>query len=543
MAHPGHMKGWTVASALAHRATSDPQKTFLLSEGVSITYGELDSLSESLAASLAELGIEAGDRVAVLLPPRSEFVIAMFAAAKLGAVIVPLNPRLTPSDLQYMLRHSEAVAAVTIETWDGVDYLHRFEELFPQLPELQYLITVGEEDLWYDDRIFQFEDLISAGAGRDFSAPEVDPDEDVFGIVYTSGTTGKPKGVSLTHTNILLAASGTVEAAELTSDDRVIGVTALFHVFGFGPGILGTLFAGASLVLAEDLDIWFEGDPWRTLELIEDFGVTVHYGVPTLFVRALQVLDRDPRELSTLRLAVVAGAPASPGLLQEIEERLCPVALVAYSLTETASTVSMTRSDDDEETRRTTVGRALPGIEIRVVGPEGGELDPGEVGEILLRGGQVMKGYYRQPNETESAFDEEGFFRTGDLGRVDAEGILHLVGRSKDVIIRGGFNVYPREVESRLLAHPAVFDGVVVGVPDPVLGEAICACVVPEEGAIVTEAEIRGWCEASLPDFKVPDLVRFVEWIPRTDAGKVRRAELVQVVDAPGATTPDPTIP
>lgn len=518
--------GFSVASVLGHRATTDPQRPFLLFRDDTFTYGEIDGQADALAAALAHLGIEAGDRVAILLPAWPEFVVTLFAAAKLGAVIVPLNPRLTTPELQYMLRHSEAVAAVTVESHHGTDYLELFEDLLIQLPELQYLVTVGEEDLWYDDRIFQFEDLLSAGRGRDYPAPELDPGEDTFAILYTSGTTGKPKGVALSHTNVLQTAAATADLIGLTEDDRVIGMTALFHVFGIGPGILGTMVAGASMVLQDA----FDGG--ATLDLIERHRVTVQYGIPTLFVTELYEQSRSPREVSSLRLGIAAGAPVSDDLVRNVQRQLCGKLLVAYSLTETSSAVTMTRPEDPGEKRRFTVGQPIPGASIRVLETDGTELPVESVGEIAVRGAGVMKGYYRQPLETSGSFDPDGYFLTGDLGIVDEEGYVHLVGRRKEVIIRSGFNVYPREVEDRLLAHPAVREAAVVGVPDEILGEAICGCIVPVEGAIVTGQEIRDWCRVTLADYKVPDLIRFLDEFPLTGTGKIRRVELARMMHA-----------
>jgi len=519
-------RGMTVAGALSSRATVDPESPFILFDDDVMTFGQLEERAESLAASLANLGIGAGDRIALVLPACPEFVISMFAVAKLGAVIVPLNPRLTLPELQYMLRHSEAAAAVCIETLDDVDYLQVFEDLMPQLPELQYLVTVGEEDLWYDDRIFQFEDALSAGAGRDYEAPAVDPAEAVFTILYTSGTTGKPKGVELTHSAILEAAAATSRAVGLTAEDRIVGVSALFHVFGLGPGILGALAAGSSFVLQDGFDAS------ETLALIERHGVTVQYGVPTLFVTELNVLEAEERDVSTLRMGVAAGAPVSDDLVRRVEERLCPTFLVAYSLTETGSTVSVTRPEDPVDKRRHTVGRALEENEVRVLDNDGTELPVESVGEIAIRGPGLMTGYSRQPGETSRAFGPEGFFLTGDLGMVDEEGFVHLVGRRKTVIIRGGFNVHPQEVEYRLQSHPAVHEAAVVGVPDEVLGEAICACIVPLEGAIVTGQELQDWCRVTLADYKIPDQVRFLDTFPRTGTGKIRRVELARVIQA-----------
>ena len=516
----------TVPAALASRATADPEGTFLIHGDEAVTFGQMETRAEALAASLHGLGIERGDRVALAMPSWPEFVIAMFAVAKLGAVVVPLNPRLTADDLRYTLRHSGAVAAITAETVGDLDFLHLFEELLVQLPELQYLVTVGDEDLWYDDRVFQFEDLLSAGGGRDYSANSPPSADEVFAIVYTAGTTGKPKGVELTHANLLQVAGSTVEALELTRDDRVVGITALFHVFGLGPGILGSLLSGATLLLQDEFG------PAGALDLVERHRATVHYGVPTLFVTQLREQARVPRDLGSLRRGLVAGAPVSDDFMKAAQERICPDLLIAYSLTETSSTVCLTRPDDPEAKRIFTVGRPLKNNDVKIVDPDGADLPVESVGEIAVRGPGVMRGYYRQPRETSSLFDSDGYFLTGDLGMEDEEGFIHLVGRKKEVIIRSGSNVYPREVEDRLQSHPARREAMVAGVPDELLGEAICACVLPEEGAIVTGQEIQDWCSVTLADYKVPDVIQFMDEFPMTGTGKVQRGELSRLIRA-----------
>ena len=514
----------TVSSALASRATSDPESVFLIHDDKTVTFGQMEGWAEALAASLAGLGIEAGDRVAVVMPSWPEFVISTFAVAKLGAVLVPLDPRLTAEDLRYTLRHSEAVAAITAETLQGFDFIQLFEELLVKLPDLRYLITVGKEDLWYDDRIFQFEDLLSAGGGRDYSAASADPARDVFAVLYTSGTTGKPKGVELSHRNILDVAGRTVDALGLGPDDRVVGVTALFHVFGLGPGILGSVVSGSALVLQGEFSAA------GTLDCIERHGATVHHGVPSLFATELQEQKKQPRDLGSLRLGLAAGAPISDDLVKAVEQHLCPVLVIAYSLTEMSSTVCMTRPDDPLSKRRFTVGCPLEGTELRILDVDGVELPVESIGEIAVRGPGVMLGYYRQPKETSNSFDPEGYLHTGDLGMMDDDGFVHLVGRQKEVMIRRGYNVHPREVEDRLHSHPAVREAMVAGVPDELLGEAICACVLPEEGAIVTEPEIRDWCSVTLADYKVPDFVHFMDEFPLTGTGKIRRGELSRLI-------------
>jgi fatty-acyl-CoA synthase len=519
-------RGQSVASIISAVADDQPRHPCLILGDRRYSSGQVDAHSSALASALYELGIEKGDRIALNLPNWPEFVVSMFAAAKLGATIVPLNPKYTTPELQYMLRHSEAVACVTAETWEGVDYLARFENFLAALPDLQYIVSVGEEDLWYDDRIYQFEDLVSAGEGRPLEVAVTDPDEDLFAIVYTSGTMGKPKGVALTHTNLLSTALASADGLELSKDDVVFGVNTLFNVFGLGPGVLGSMAAGATFVLQEDLH------PATSLEIVQQEKVTVYHGVPTAFILDLHESNVSSDALGTLRTGIIAGAPVAEDLVTRIKQDLVPEIRIAYGLTETGSTVSITRASDPVGKQLATVGRPLEGTEVKILDFDGSQLPLESIGEIAVRGPGVMQGYYRQPGETAQVFTEDGFFLTGDLGMVDDEGYLHVVGRRKEMIIRGGFNVYPREVEDRLHAHPAVLDVAIVGLPHEVLGEVACACIVLVEGAIVTGEEIKEFCREMLADYKVPDLVRFLDSFPMTGSGKVRRVELARMISA-----------
>ncbi len=524
MALRDRFRGLTLADSLALRVNEDPQRPFVAFEDRRLTYAQVDAQADALAAALHELGIEAGDRIALTLPNWPEFIVSAFAAAKLGAVIVPLNPRFTSPELQYMLRHSESVAVVTAENWEGTDYLARFEQFLGALPDLQYVLSVGEEDLWYDDRIHQFEDLVSSGEGRTYPRWEGSADEP-FAILYTSGTMGKPKGVQLTHENLMANAALSADALGLRADDVVFGVNTLFNAFGIGTGVLGTMVAGASLVLHEGYD------PAQALDIVRREKVTVFHGVPTNFILALNEAGGRMAN-GTLRTGVMAGAPASEELVQRIQRELVPGVRVGYGMTETGNLVAVNTPDDPSGKQVATVGRPLPEVEVRVIDVDGSVLPVESVGEVAVRGPGVMRGYYRQPGETAQVFTADGFFLTGDLGMVDEEGFLHLIGRRKEMIIRGGFNVYPREVEDRLHAHPAVLDVAVVGLPDEILGEVACACIVPVEGAIVTGEEIRDFCREVLADYKVPDLVRFLDSFPLTGSGKVRRVELARIISA-----------
>ena len=514
----------TVADVLREQVRTRGDASFVTFGDRSSSYAETAHQARALAAGLHNLGIEAGDRIAIDLPNWPEFVISALAAAELGATIVPLNPGCAPRELQFMLRNSEASVAITAENYEGVDYLELFESFLFELPDLQYLVTVGEEDLWYDDRIFQFEDLVSSGAGKTFAPASPDPEKEIFAIIYTPGTTGAPKGVMLSHSNLVLTARATAEALGLGPEDVTLCTVPLYHIFGLGAALMTALVSGSSVILQERFR------PGEALELVERHGVTVLHGVPTMFVMMLRdegVARPAPR---SLRTGIIAGAPVSEELAIRARERLVPELEIAYGLTETSPTVTITAPADPAGKRSRSVGRPIEGVELRLLDEEGHEVGAGATGEVAVRGFNVMRGYFRQPSETAAAMTPDGFLKTGDLARVDDEGYLEIRGRKSDVIIRGGFNVYPREIEDHLRSHPAVLDVAVVGVPNDVLGELVCACVVPGEGALITEEEIRDYCRDAVAEYKVPDLIRFMEVFPLTPSGRARREELARLV-------------
>lgn len=515
----------TLGTILRLQADRRPDAPFLIYGDRTWSFRRLETESTSLAASLAGLGVEPGDRIAIDLPNWPEFVVALFAAATLGATVVPLNPEHASRDVQFMLRNSEATVVVAAEHYLGRDYLQLYETLLVGLPNLQYLVTVGEEDLWYDDRIFQFEDLVSAGRGREVPDAELDPYDAPLAILYTAGTTGKAKGVMLSHANLVRTARATAAAFGLRTDDVMLCCVPLFNIFGLS-SLLGALVAGSAVVLQERFE------PGETLRLAEARRATVLHGVPTMFVMMLREPGRSERDLSSLRTGIVAGAPVSDTLVKQARRELVPDLEIGYGMTETSPTVSMTSPADPEEKRSGTVGRPLEGVAVEILDDDGGRLAPGVVGEIAVKGFNVMLGYFRQPGETAAAFTESGYLRTGDLGSLDESGYLSVAGRAGDEILRGGYAIHPREVEDHLRSHPAVMEAVVVGIPNEVLGELICACVQPVEGAIITEEELREYCRSALAGYKVPDLVRFLQVFPMTPSGKVRRVEVAETVRA-----------
>jgi len=515
-----------LATLFLGRVQAHPDRELVVHGEVRLSYAEVDRQAAGLAVSLEGLGVGAGDTLAVDLPNWPEWVVTFLAGARLGATVVPLDPGLSFHELKYQLRHSGAKAVVTPEVWGGTDYLELYEEMLPDLPDLRHVITVGPEDLWTDDRFLQFEDLAAAGGAAARGGGGAD---EPLALLYTSGTMGKPKGVLLSHRNLVDTARLSAEALEVVDGDRVLGTVPFFHVFGVST-VISTIAAGGTLVLQER----FEAR--EALELLERERITVCHGVPTMF----QLLMRDRtfagRDLTALRTGVVAGAPVSPDLVRKIRA-WCNVE-IAYGLTETGPTICMTRPGDPAERRAQTVGCPLPGVEVKVVDLATGSLHgPEAVGELAVRGANVMLGYHRMPGETARAHGPEGFLLTGDLVVVDEAGAVQIVGRRKEMIIRGGNNVTPREVEDVLRTHPAVDDVCVVGVPNELLGELVCACVVPVEGAILTGDELKEFGRDQLVDYKVPDLVRFFDAFPMTGSGKVKRMELARVVDLELNTT------
>ncbi len=515
------MQQYNVAELFGEQVRRHADRECLISGSRRLTYERVGADSDALAAALAGLGIEPGDRMAVDLPNWPEWIIMLVATAKLGAVFVPLYPTLGYHELRYQLRNTEASLAVAAESLGEIDYLELFEDLIGELPDLQYLVSVGREEFWYDDRVFQFSDLVARGKRASRPRPGNAADAPLA-TIYTSGTMGKPKGVVLTHRNLVHSALSAADALRQDEHDRVLVSVPLFTVFGM-QAALTTLLTGGTLVLQTRFE------PGDALDLISREQITVLHGVPTVFQLLMADQAFGSTDLSTVRTGIVAGAPVSVDLVRRI--RQWNDVQIGYGLTETGPTVSLTRFDDSVERRETTVGRPIPGVDVRVVDLASGALHgPEAVGELAIRGPTVMAGYHRMPSATKRAFTADGFFLTGDLASVDEDGFVSIVGRRKTMIIRGGYSVFPRELEDVLRTHPAVEDACAIGIPNEVLGEIICVCVIPVEGAIVTGGELKDYCRDQVADYKVPDCVRFFDTFPMTGSGKVKRQELAQVV-------------
>ncbi len=483
------------------------------------SYRQVESRAEALAAALRDAGVEAEDRVAIAMANGPEWVLTLLAVARLRAVLVPINPAVTYQELKYQLRHTESKVAVVALGETDIELL---DDLITDLPDLQFIAAVGGDEFWEGDRIVQFDSLLLRGQRGTVEPEPLDAARTTLAVLYTSGTMGKPKGVMLSHENLVLTSARTAEVLRLSADDRVLCFVPLFTIFGFQI-VLTTLIAGGTLVLLERFQ------SARALELIERELITVCHGVPTTFELLMRNTGFDTTDVSTVRTGIVAGSKVTVELVRRI--RRWNDVQIAYGLTETSPTVTITRFDDPADLRETSVGQPLEGVEVKLVTPEpGAALDPGATGQLAVRGPNVMLGYYRMPMATAAAFSDDGFFLTGDLAGLDADGYVTIVGRRDEMIIRGGYNVFPREVEDLLRTHPAIEDACVVGVPNEILGELIAACVIPIEGAIITADELKDFCGDQIADYKVPDLVRFLDTFPRSGNGQVKRTELARSV-------------
>jgi long-chain acyl-CoA synthetase len=475
-----------------------------LHQDACVTYREYDARTDRVAGGLAGLGLARGDRSAVLLPNGLEIVETYMATAKLGAVSVPLNPMFTAREIEYVVNDSGAKVLVT-SARDAA----RILALRDRLPSLREVVVVGPEV----PGAVPFGRLGTASP----AAPVTVDGDDVAMILYTSGTTGNPKGAMLTHAGLLDNARAVVEAVGFRASDRSLCVLPLFHLFAIAFDYLQMITAGGSTVIVERFDAEV------ALRQIERHRVTVIIGVPTMFIYLLRHPDRSKYDLSSLRIGDTGGGPVPNALKIEYEREVGMVLLESYGLTEASPVVTIERPGMPR--REGACGITLPGMETRVVDAEGQEVAPGELGELLVRGPNVMKGYFGMPEATARTI-VDGWLHTGDLVRKDADGYVYMVDRLKHMIICGGYNIYPKEIENVLHGHPAVLECAVVGVPDPVKGEIPKACVVLRERASATEADIKEFCRQALAAYKVPRLVEFMTSLPKTATGKVRKGEL-----------------
>jgi fatty-acyl-CoA synthase len=502
------------------------------------SFRRLEEESIKLARGLLALGIQKGDRVSIWATNVPEWVVLQFALAKIGAILVTVNTAFGRREVEYLLQQSETSTLFLISGFRTVNYVQIIRDIVPELsnckpgelhsanlPFLKRVIFIGgdTEDPNVGPGMLRYSG-VSSLAGTvtmdELRRREETLDlDDVINMQYTSGTTGFPKGVMLSHRNILNNGSSLADGLRYTPADRLCLPVPLFHCFGCVIGVLGAYSHGTTLIPLEHFD------PHQVLEIVHRERCTAIYGVPTMFIAEMEQPDFDRYDLSNLRTGIMAGSLCPMELMKQVIQKMHLTELcIAYGLTEASPGVTLTAPDDTLERRTATAGRALPGVEVKIAEPETGkELPPGQQGELLTRGYHVMKGYYKNDQATREAITPDGWLRTGDLATMDAEGYVVITGRIKDMIIRGGENIYPKEIEEYLRTHPSVSDVAVYGIPSRKYGEEVGAAVKLRPGSQATAEELRAYCEGNISKFKIPRYLHFVDSFPMTASGKIQK--------------------
>jgi fatty-acyl-CoA synthase len=525
----------TIGAFLEKMVEQDPDQEFMVypDRDLRFTYQEFDNRVNLLAKGLLEIGIGTGDHVGIWAKNVPDWLTLLFATSKMGAVLVTVNTAYKSHELAYVLEQSDMKALAIIDGYQDVDYLDIVYELIPELktqergklksekfPFLESVIYVGQEKhrgMYNTNEILL---LGKHGDDAEFQKIKASVDNnDVVNMQYTSGTTGFPKGVMLTHRNILNNGYYIGERQKFTEKDRLCITVPLFHCFGIVLAVMAAFSHGATMVMVELFD------PLMVLAAVQKERCTALYGVPTMFIAEYSHPMFDMFDLSSLRTGIMAGStPPVEAMKRVVNDMNMTQITSVYGLTEGSPGFTQTSVDDPLEKRVETVGKPLPECEVKIVDPETGEdLGPHQTGEICCKGYNVMKGYYKMPDKTREVIDEDGWLHSGDLASVDEEGYYSIVGRIKDMIIRGGENIYPREIEEFLYTMPGVLDVQVVGITDEKYGEIVGACIILEDGAELTEEDVRDYARTKIARFKVPKHVFFVDEFPLTASGKIQK--------------------
>ena len=486
------------------------------------TYTELAAEVDALALGLLHAGINKGDRVGIWAPNCAEWVFIQYATAKIGAILVNINPAYRSHELQYVLGQAGIRMLIAAPRFKTSDYAAMITKVRDDCPELDQVLLLGHPE-WSDLLDIGRAALADNRTRLDVAQRSLSPD-DPINIQYTSGTTGFPKGATLSHHNILNNGFFIGELCHYTEADRVCIPVPFYHCFGMVMGNLACTSHGATMVLPGPA---FE--PKTTLAAVAEEKCTSLYGVPTMFIAELADPDFDSYDLSSLRTGIMAGSPCPVEVMKQVIDRMgMSEVSICYGMTETSPVSTQTRSDDSIERRVSTVGRVGPHLEVKIVDPETGLTVPrGESGELCTRGYSVMLGYWEQPDKTAEAIDAARWMHTGDVGVMDEDGYVSVTGRIKDMVIRGGENIYPREVEEFLYTHPDILDAQVIGVPDPKYGEELMAWIrMREDTAPLDAGTLRAFCAGKLAHYKVPRYVHVVDDFPMTVTGKIRKVEM-----------------
>ncbi|QKG86025.1 AMP-binding protein [Kroppenstedtia pulmonis] len=501
--------------------------------GTRWSFRDFQHQCNQLAKGLIKLGIEKGDHLAVWSTNRPEWLLTQFATGKMGGVMVTVNTHYRVRELEYLLRQSDTETLILIEDFKGIRYVDMLYDICPELhhsapgclrssrlPRLKNVILLGKKRM---PGMYLWEDILDMGrwvTDQELSRRQISlhPD-DAINIQYTSGTTGFPKGVMLTHKNIVNNARNIAECMKLTEKDRLCIPVPFFHCFGCVLGTMACMTTGSTMVPIVQFD------PVTVLKAVESEACTALHGVPTMFIAELNHPDFHQFDLTSLRTGIMAGSSCPVAVMKKVMEQMGAEEItIAYGQTESSPVICQTRTNDPLQRRVLTVGKKLPHVEVKVVNPVTGKTLPrGEQGELCTRGYHVMKGYYQMPEETAKAIDKEGWLHTGDLAVIDEDEYIRITGRLKDMIIRGGENIYPREIEELLYTHPKIIDAQVVGVPDAKYGEQVMAFIRVKEGEELTHSEVRMFCEGKIAKFKIPQYTEIVDTYPMTASGKIQK--------------------
>ncbi|MFP7230278.1 AMP-binding protein [Bacillus altitudinis] len=514
----------------AHEAIVYPERSLRYS--YEAFYQEVKATGKGLMA----LGVQKGDHIAIMAPNIPEWLILQFACASIGAVLVTVNTNFQSQELAYLLKHSDSKMLFIVDGFKETSYVNMLEELIPELqtahqeeitstqfPYLKRCIYIGQH---VPNGMLSWDRLqVAAKRTEDYQwekrMNELTPD-DVINMQYTSGTTGYPKGVMLSHTNIVCNASQIADCMKLTEQDRMCIPVPFFHCFGSVLGVLACLTKGGTIIPLESFH------PERVLQTVEKEKCTVLHGVPTMFIAELDHPNFHSYDLSTLRTGIMAGSLCPSHVMKAVIEKMGLRELtIAYGQTESSPVITQTRTDDSFERRVQTVGRALPQIEVKIALPGTSEEVPrGQQGELCTRGYHVMKGYYKNEEATNEVIDEDGWLHTGDLAEMDHDGYVKITGRLKDMIIRGGENVYPKEIEDVLYTHPAILDAQVVGIPDETYGEETAAFIRLKQGKSVSIETLTSYCQSQMARYKIPKYFFITDEYPMTASGKIQKFRL-----------------
>ncbi|GFE57946.1 AMP-binding protein [Geobacter sp. AOG1] len=528
----------TIGGLLDQMADKYPHNDALVYPERDLRYSwrEFNEVCRQVAKGLLKLGIRKGDNVAIWAYNVPEWVVLMFASAKIGAILVTVNTAYKSAELEYLLNQSDSTTLFMVKSWKDTDYVATLTEVVPELPgtkpgelnnpKLPFLKTVvfiGEET---PDGMLNFNQIMDMGkdvSDAELAAVEATVDKhDTIQMQYTSGTTGFPKGVMLTSHNLVNNGFHIGECMKFTDKDRLCIPVPFFHCFGSVLAVLASVTHGTAMVPVEIFD------PLKVLQTIAAERCTAVHGVPTMFIAELEHPEFGNYDLSSLRTGIMAGSVCPIEVMKRAvrDMNLTEITSV-YGQTESSPGITQTRTEDSIELRVSTVGRALPGAEVKIIDIEtGATLPPGKQGELCARGYMVMKGYYKMPEETAKVIDTDGWLHTGDLAVMDENGYCKITGRIKQMIIRGGENIYPKEIEEYLYTHPKISDVQIYGVPDRKYGEQVMAAVIVKKGETMTEDEVRNFCKGKIANYKIPKYVKFVDGYPMTASGKIQKFKL-----------------